>query len=303
MLVTTRKLLKDAQAGGYAVGGFNTNNLEITKAIVEAAVEMSSPVIVQTSSGAIKYAGIEELAGLVKAMARKADVPIALHLDHCTDLKLVGEALGNGYTSIMFDGSGHSFPENVKLTKKAVAMAHRKRVPVEGELGQLKGVEDEIKGRDLLTRPEEAERFVKLTGIDSLAIAIGTSHGAYKFKGTPKLDFERLEHIRNLVDVPLVLHGASGIPEALVKEATKYGAVITGAKGVPDAQIRKAISLGICKINIDSDLRLAFDVAVRRFLKEHPGDIDPRGVLGAAMEKMKEIVISKIKLFGSKGRC
>lgn len=289
-------MLKKAQKAGYAVGAFNTSDLEITQAIVEAASELNSPVIVQASPGAIKYAGLKMLSDIVHDLAAKTKVPVALHLDHGDSLKLVKDCVNSGYTSVMIDGSFLSFEKNVGITKKAVAIAHKKNVPVEAELGQLKN------RKNFYTDADDAAKFVKLTNIDSLAVSIGTSHGAYKFKGESKLDFRRLQEIKNKVTVPLVLHGASGVPEAVLRAAKKYGAKLEGAKGVADRDIRKAVKLGICKVNIDTDLRLAFTAAVRKELFDKPSVFSPREIMGLAREMVKEAVKRKIKLLGSGGK-
>jgi len=265
MLVTNKELLLAAQRGAYAVGAFNIQNLESLLAVVEAAVEEKSPVIVAVTPSAIKYGGLRYLATLVKTAAESASVPMSLHLDHGEDVETVQKCLEAGFTSVMIDGSHLPFKENIALTRRVVELTHPKGVSVEGELGRLAGVEEKtVEEREkVLTDPDEAKEFVRRTGVDALAVSIGTSHGAYKFKGEPKLDFERLRLIREKVDVPLVLHGASSVPQWIIEKATKYGAELTGAKGIPEDHIRKAIELGITKINIDTDLRLAFTATVR----------------------------------------
>lgn len=291
MLTTTKSMLKRAQKEGYAVGAFNTSNLEFTKAIVLAGVKLNSPLIIQTSQKAIKYGGLEELCVLIKTTAKKEKIPIALNLDHGTDLDLIKKCLALGYTSIMFDGSRLDFKKNINLTKKVVSLA--KGIPVEAELGILK------EKSDSLTEPGQAAEFVEKTGIGSLAVAIGTSHGAYKFRGKPKIDLKRLAEIEKLVSVPLVLHGASGVQAEYVNLANKYGAKLKHTQGVPDSQIRKAIKLGICKINIDTDLRITFNAAIRKFLWQTPDVFDTREILGFAIQEMQKVVEKKIKLFGS----
>jgi fructose-bisphosphate aldolase class II len=278
--------------------------LESFLAVVEAAAEEKSPVIVAVTPGAIKYAGLNYLAKLVRSAAESSPVPISLHLDHGEDLETVSKCLEVGFTSVMIDGSHLKFEENVALTKRAVDLVHPKGVSVEGELGRLAGVEEKtVEEREaVLTDPEDAEKFVRLTGVDALAVSIGTSHGAYKFKGEPQLDFERLKLIRERVDVPLVLHGASSVPAWIIEKAAKYGAQLAGAKGIPEEHIKKAISLGITKINIDTDLRLAFTATVREVLTTSPKEFDPRKILGPAKEAMKEVVKGKIHLFGSAGK-
>jgi len=304
MLVTNKDLLLAAKREAYAVGAFNIQNLESFLAVVEAAAEEKSPVIVAVTPGAIKYAGLNYLAELVRIAAESSPVPMSLHLDHGEDIETVSKCLEVGFTSVMIDGSHLKFEENVALTKRVVDLAHHKGVSVEGELGRLAGVEEKtVEEREaVLTDPEDAEKFVRLTGVDALAVSIGTSHGAYKFKGEPKLDFERLKLIRERVDVPLVLHGASSVPAWIIEKAAKYGAQLAGAKGIPEEHIKKAISLGITKINIDTDLRLAFTATVREVLTTSPKEFDPRKILGPAKEAMKEVVKGKMRLFGSAGK-
>ena len=304
MLVTSRELLNAARAKGYAVGAFNINNLESLLAITEASGAESSPVIVAATPSAIMYAGLEYLAAMVKIAEKSVSVPMALHLDHGRDVETVSKCIGMGFTSVMIDGSHLDIEENISLTRRVVGLAHPKSVSVEAELGRLVGVEESTveEKEAILTSPDAAKEFVERTNIDALAVAIGTSHGAYKFKAKPKLDFERLEAIRKMVKVPLVLHGASGVPSWIVEKAKKYGTELGGAKGIPDEQIRKAISLGIAKINIDTDLRLAFVGAIREILVTSPKQFDPRKILGSAKEAMKEVVRSKMRLFGSSSK-
>ncbi|MCS7114394.1 MAG: class II fructose-1,6-bisphosphate aldolase [Nitrososphaerota archaeon] len=304
MLAASRELLLAARREAYAVGAFNIQNLESLLAVVEAAFEERSPVIVAVTPSAIKYGGLRYLTALVKAAAENSPVPISLHLDHGEDVETVCKCLEAGFTSVMIDGSHLPFEDNIALTRRVVELAHPRGVSVEGELGRLAGVEEKaVEEREkVLTDPAEAEEFVKRTGVDALAVSIGTSHGAYKFKGEPKLDFERLRLIREKVEVPLVLHGASSVPQWVVEKATKYGAELTGAKGIPEDHIRKAISMGITKINIDTDLRLAFTATVREVLANSPKEFDPRKILGPAKEAMKEVVKAKMRLFGSSGK-
>jgi len=304
MLVAGGELLLRARREGYAVGAFNIQNLEGLWAVTGAAVEERSPVIVAVSPGAIKYGGLRLLATAVRTVAEDLPVPLALHLDHGEDLETVSKCLEAGFTSVMIDGSHLPFQENVALTRKAVELAHPRGVSVEGELGRLAGMEEKsVEEREaLLTDPAQAEEFVRLTGVDSLAVSIGTSHGAYKFRGEPRLDFERLKLIRERVEVPLVLHGASSVPPWAVEKASRYGAQLQGAKGIPEEHLRRAISLGIAKVNIDTDLRLAFTATVREVLATSPGEFDPRKILGPAREAMKEVVREKMRLFGSSGR-
>ncbi|MBC8588905.1 class II fructose-1,6-bisphosphate aldolase [Paratissierella segnis] len=282
MLVTGKEILLHAQKNGYAVGAFNINNMEIVQAIVEAANELNSPVILQASQGGIKYAGIEYISDLGKTASRLAKVPVTLHLDHGTDFDQVMLCIRNGFSSVMIDGSKFALEENIAYSKKVVEIAHAVGVSVEAELGKIGGTEDHITVSDrdaTFTDPEEARRFVEETKVDSLAIAVGTAHGVYK--GEPKIDFDRIKAIREVVSVPLVLHGSSGVP---------YDA------------LRKAIPLGICKINIDTDIRATFAKSVKNFFVEHPDEIDPRKILGPAREAMKETVKEKIEVFGSVGK-
>lgn len=300
MLATLKKVLEKARKQNYAVGAFNVNNMEILQAIVRGAAKQKSPVILQTSEGAIKYAGINYLKCLVMQAAKEQKIPVVLHLDHGRNLNVIRQAIKNGYTSVMYDGSHLRFEKNVKNTKKVVRLAHSKGVSVEGELGTIGGAEDIIRSKEIIyTEPDKAKEFVERTGIDALAVAIGTSHGAYKFKNKPKLDIARLKTIKQKTRMPLVLHGASGVPDWIVKRAEKYGADLRGAEGVPDSQIRKAVKNGINKINTDTDLRLAFDAAVREFLAKKPKDFDPRHILGHARDLMQKVVEQRIKLFGS----
>lgn len=306
MIFTTLKdVLDAAKAGKYAVGAFNINNLEITKAIAGAAKEERSPVILATSPSAIKYAGIEYLYEIARVTADQAKVPVVLHLDHGTSFDDCVKCIRYGWSSVMYDGSKLPLEENIAMTKKIVEFAHAAGVSVEAELGRLAGVEGHVSvaERDaIFTNPDEAKMFVERTGVDALAVAIGTSHGAYKFKGEANLDFERLEKIEKLVGIPIVLHGASGVPKEVLDKAAKYGAKLPGAAGVPNDAIRKAISLGVAKINIDTDVRLAMTAAIRQVLAEHPDEFDPRKILGPAEDSMREVAKSKMKLFGSSGK-
>ncbi|NLZ39619.1 MAG: class II fructose-1,6-bisphosphate aldolase [Firmicutes bacterium] len=280
--VTLREVLAEAKRGHYAVGAFNTNNMEIVQAIVEAAEEERSPVILQASQGALKYAGIEYITAMVKAAASTVSVPVVLHLDHGTSFEQTMLCLKHGFTSVMFDGSKYPLEENIALTRKVVEVAHAMGASVEGELGKIGGTEDDISvdERDaLFTDPAEAEQFVAETQVDALAVAIGTAHGPYK--GEPVLDFERLADINSRIETPIVLHGASG---------------------VPDASIRKAIETGVQKINIDTELRQAFTRAVQKVVTERPQEYDPRKILGPAKEAMKEVIKTKMRLFGCSGK-
>lgn len=300
MFADTKKLLEKAQRGRYAVGHFNINNMEMVQGIVQAAEKMRSPIILAASEGAIRYAGMEYLFQLAKTASDLSHIPIALHLDHGKDLKLIKKAISSGYSSVMIDASQENFDKNVALTKKVVSWAHHKNVSVEAELGTIGGAEDKIRSRKIIyTDPERAKTFVEQTGCDFLAVAIGTSHGAYKFAGKSSLHQDILQKIKNKVKVPLVLHGASGVPAQIVKEARKYGARLPGVYGVPDPQIKKAIKNGICKINTDTDLRLAFDAAVRKMVKTKAEDFDPRHLLGPARDEVQKVVEQRIRLFGS----
>jgi fructose-bisphosphate aldolase class II len=304
MLVTNRDLLVPATRKAYAVGAFNINNLEAALAVAEAATEEKSPAIVAVTPSAIKYAGLPYLSKIVRTAAESAPVPMSLHLDHGEDFETASKCVAAGFTSVMIDGSHLSFEDNIALTKKVVDMAHPKGVSVEAELGRLAGVEEKTveEKEAILTDPNVAKEFVDRTSVDALAVAVGTSHGAYKFKGEAKLDFERLKTIRDKVDLPLVLHGASSVPAWIIEKAAKYGAQLEGAKGIPEEHIKKAISLGIAKINIDTDLRLAFTAAIREVLTNSPKEFDPRKILGPAKEAMKEVIRGKMRLFGSSGK-
>lgn len=302
MLVSTKSMLKKARKEGYAVGAFNTNNLEFTKAIIKAAEDLKSPVIIQTSTSAIKYAGINEIYRIVSSIAKKAKIPVALHLDHGPDMSWVKKCLNAGYTSVMIDASSFPFKKNVSITKSVVKEAAKFKASVEAELGSLQGIEDEviISSKDaFLTNPEDAFHFVKQTGCDSLAIAIGTSHGPYKFKGKSHLDFKRLKEISAKVKVPLVLHGASAIPKRTILKTKKHGGIIGDAHGLSNADLKKAVKLGICKVNIDSDLRLVFNASLREFLHDNPSIYDPRTILAHTNNAIYEFVKEKIKVLGS----
>jgi len=304
MLVTTKKLLVPARAHKYAVPALNVNDLEAIKAVISAAEKMRSPVIIQTSEGAIEYAGIEYLAAMIR-IAAKGKIPVAMHLDHGKQMSFVKLALTHGYTSVMFDGSALPEKENIRVTKQVVAMAHAKGASVEAEIGAIAGIEDfvSVEEKDAhLTNPQHAADFARVTGCDSLAVAIGTAHGAYKFKGKTHLDIERLKKIAKLVKLPIVLHGASGVMEDVKKIAEHHGAKLGAARGVLDADIVQAIKHGVAKINIDTDLRLAFTAGVREAVDDLPKVIDPRKLLEPANLLMREVAMHKMKLFGSAGR-
>lgn len=298
-LVTTKKMFEKAIKSNYAVGAFNVNNMEIIQGIAEAARKEKSPVILQVSAGARKYAKPSYLTRLVEAAIADTDIDVALHLDHGADFETCRQCINDGFSSVMIDGSKYTFAENVELTKKVVDYAHERGVVVEAELGTLAGVEDDVivDNRDVIyTNPEQAVEFVEKTNVDSLAIAIGTSHGAYKFKGTPRLDFERLEKISKLLpDTPLVLHGASTVMPEYVDLCNQYGAKIPGAQGIPEDMLKKAAEYTICKINIDTDLRLAMTAEIRKYLSEHPDEFDPRKYLSPARDAIKNIVAHKMR--------
>ncbi|HEX9060980.1 MAG TPA: class II fructose-1,6-bisphosphate aldolase [Clostridia bacterium] len=297
-LVTSTEMFKKAYEGGYAIGAFNVNNMEIVQGITEAAKEVNAPLILQVSAGARKYANHTYLMKLIEAAIIETGLPICVHLDHGDTFELCKSCIDGGFTSVMIDGSHHSFEENIKLTKQVVEYAHDKGVVVEGELGRLAGIEDAVNVSDkdaAFTDPDQVEEFVKSTGVDSLAIAIGTSHGAFKFKGEPKLRFDILEEIqKRLPGYPIVLHGASSVIPEFVEKINKYGGNMPGAQGVPEEMLRKAASMAVCKINIDSDLRLAMTGTVREYFATNPSHFDPRQYLAPARTAIKELVKKKI---------
>jgi fructose-bisphosphate aldolase class II len=310
-LVTTKELFQKAYQGKYAIGAFNVNNMEIIQGIFEAAIAEKSPLIIQVSAGARKYARHEYLIHLIQAsleMAKSSgiDLPVVLHLDHGEDFEICKKCIDGGFSSVMIDGSKHSFEENIRLTKEVVEYAHSKGVVVEAELGRLSGVEDDIKvsaADSAYTDPKQAKEFVARSGCDSLAIAIGTSHGAYKFKGDAKLDFKRLAEIESgLPNFPLVLHGASSVPADLVAVCNKYGGKIADSKGVPEDMIAQAAKAGVCKINVDTDLRIALTGAIRKAFAEDPGEFDPRKYLGPARDAIREVVKRKMRIMGCSGK-
>lgn len=308
-LVTSTEMFKKAYEGGYAIGAFNVNNMEIVQGITEAAKEVRSPLILQVSSGARKYANHTYLMKLVEAAIIETDLPICLHLDHGDTYELCKSCIDGGFTSVMIDGSHHPYEENIALTRKVVEYAHDRGVVVEGELGRLAGIEDavNVSAEDAsYTRPEEVEDFVSRTGVDSLAIAIGTSHGAFKFKpGTkPQLRFDILEKIQErLPGYPIVLHGASSVVQEFVTMINENGGNMPGAIGVPEDMLRQAASMAVCKINIDSDLRLAMTGTIRKYFAEHPDHFDPRQYLKPAREAIKQMVKHKIvNVLGSDGK-
>ena len=306
-LVNTEEMFKKAIAENYAIGAFNINNMEFVQAIMDAAANQNSPVILQTSSSALKYARIPYLKKMIEAALEEHDVPVALHLDHGPDFETAKLCVDNGYTSVMIDGSKYDFDENVRLTKQVVDYAHQYGVTVEAEIGRLAGIEDEVNVANddaLYTDPEQAKQFVELTGCDSLAIAIGTSHGAYKFKTTPRFRFDILARVKELLpNTPIVLHGASTVIQEYVQECNKYGAKLDGALGCPDELLHEASMKGVNKINVDTDLRLAMTAGIRKTLVEKPEVFDPRAYLGAGREYIQATVEHKMKdVFGCAGK-
>lgn len=306
-LVTTKDMFEKSMKEHFAIGAFNVNNMEIIQGIVDAAAEENSPVILQASSSAIKYARIGFLRKMIEAALEENDIPIALHLDHGPDFETCKMCIDHGFSSVMIDGSKYDFEENVALTKKVVEYAHNRGVVVEAELGKLAGIEDEVNvaaSDAMFTDPDQAKEFVERTGCDSLTIAIGTSHGAYKFKGEAKLRFDILEKVKEkLPNTPIVLHGASTVIPELVELCNKYGANIPGAKGVPDEMLHEASLRGVSKINVDTDLRLAMTGAIRKALIENPEVFDPRKYMQPARELIKETVQHKIRdVFGSSNK-
>lgn len=298
-LITSKEMFAKALNADYAVGAFNVNNMEIIQGIVDAACEENAPLILQVSAGARKYAKPAYLIKLVEAAIIDTGLDICLHLDHGEDFEICKKCIDDGFTSVMIDGSKHEFEENIRITKQVVDYAHNRGVVVEAELGRLAGIEDAVNvdaRSATFTDPEEAAEFVERTGVDSLAIAIGTSHGAFKFKGDPYLDFERLKEINKLIpNTPLVLHGASTVLPEFVKLCNDYGGKIPGAKGVPEEMILEAVKYGVCKVNIDTDLRLAMTAEIRRHFVENPADFDPRKYLGPARDAIKKMVKHKIR--------
>lgn len=306
-LITTKGMFEKSMKEGFAIGAFNINNMEIIQGIVDAAQKQNSPVILQASSGAIKYARIKYLMKMVEAAVEETNIPIAIHLDHGPDFETCKMCIDNGFTSVMIDGSKYSFEENVALTKKVVDYAHERGVVVEAELGQLAGIEDDVNVSEedaKYTDPDQAKEFVERTGCDSLAIAIGTSHGAYKFKGEARLRMDILKQVKEKIpNTPIVLHGASTVIPELVETCNSYGGDIPGAKGVPDEILHEASLSGVSKINVDTDLRLAFTGEIRKSLAENPSAFDPRKYLTPAREKITEVVEHKIRdVFGSSNK-
>jgi fructose-bisphosphate aldolase class II len=298
-------MYEPANKQGYAIGHFNVNNMEFVQAVMEAAEELKSPAILAVSTSALKYGGFDYLINLIKVGAGKVSVPIALHLDHGATIEDAAKCIEAGFTSVMIDASHEPFEENIRITGEVVAMAHPKHIAVEAELGRLGGIEDDVSVDEreaFLTDPDQAVQFVRKTGCDALAVAVGTSHGAYKFKGEAKLAFDRIAQIKKLTGIPLVLHGASGVSQELIDRAQKYGAQLPGAKGVPVEAYKQAITLGINKINIDTDLRLGWLGTVREVLAQSPKEFDPRKILGPARATVKAIAAEKMRIFGSAGK-
>ena len=296
-LIGTTEMFARAYKEGYAVGAFNVNNMEIIQGIMEAAQEEKAPLILQVSAGARRYAGQTYIKKLIEAALVETDHPLALHLDHGQDFEICKQCIDGGFSSVMFDGSHLDFEENIKITKQVVEYAHERGVVVEAELGRLAGVEDDVQSDEsIYTDPDQAVEFVERTGCDSLAIAIGTSHGAYKFTGEARLDFDRLEKISNMLpEYPIVLHGSSSVPQEFVEMANKYGGDIGSARGVPEELLRKAATYGVCKINIDTDIRLAMTANIRKHFAENPSHFDPRQYLKPARQAVKDMVQHKIK--------
>ena len=305
-LITSKSLFEKAYDKNYAIGAFNVNNMEIIQGIVDAAKEERSPLILQVSAGARKYANPIYLKKLIEAAVEDTDLPIVLHLDHGESFEICKQCVDDGFTSVMIDASHHTLDENIAITKKVVEYAHAHGVVVEAELGRLAGIEDAVNVSEkdaVYTNPDQAQEFAEKTGVDSLAVAIGTSHGAYKFKGEPTLDFERLEAIAAKVPgLPLVLHGASTVLPEYVELCNRYGGQIAGSRGVPEPMISQAASHGVCKVNIDTDLRLAMTAAIRKELFEDPSNFDPRKYMGPGRDAIKNMVRHKIRnVLGSSG--
>ncbi len=306
-LVTSTEMFKNAYEGGYAIGGFNVNNMELLQAIVEAGNEEKSPLILQVSAGARKYANPTYLIKLVEAAIATTDIPIVLHLDHGDSFEMCKSCVDDGFTSVMIDASKYPFEKNIEITAQVVEYAHSKGVVVEAELGKLAGIEDAVNVAEkdaAFTNPEEVAEFVEKTHVDSLAIAIGTSHGAFKFKGEPRLDFDRLHRIEKMIPgFPIVLHGSSSVPQEFVAKCNEYGGALPGAQGVPENMLREAAKSAVCKINIDTDLRLVMTATIREVFATSPAEFDPRKYLGPGRSAVKELVRHKlIDVLGSAGK-
>ena len=304
MLVNPKQYLVRARREGWALGGFNVYNLESARAVITAGEELAAPLLVQTSEGAVKHAGLENIVAIVRQLAGRTQAPVALHLDHGKSVALARAAVDAGYTSVMIDASRESFDENVRETRAIVASAHARGVHVEAELGTLGGIEDvgEQSVRSMLTDPDQAVRFAAETDVDALAVAIGTSHGAYKFKGAPRLDFDRLHDIASRIAQPIVLHGASSMPQDVIQFAERYGATLPHAQGIPPEFIKKAVTMGIAKVNTDSDLRLAALGRLRQVLGERPDLFNLYELMGEVEEAMRRATIDRIRLLGSAGK-
>ena len=304
MLVNPKEYLGRARREGWALGGFNVFDLESARAVIDAGDELAAPLLVQTSEGAVKHAGLDSMVAIVRLLAARTKAPVALHLDHSRSVKLTREAIDAGYTSVMIDASRESFDENVRETRDVVAYAHNRGVHVEAELGTLGGIEDvgERLGRSTLTDPEQAVRFAATTGVDALAVAVGTSHGAYKFKGEPQLDFDRLRAIAARIEQPIVLHGASSLRQDQIAFAEHYGAKLEHAQGIPPEFIRKAVTMGVAKVNTDSDLRLAALGRLRQVLTERPDLFNLYELMGSVEEAIRSATAERIRLLGSNGK-
>jgi len=310
-LTSTKPMFQAAYDGGFAIGAFNVNNMELLQGIIGAAMEKNAPLILQISRGARKYANMKYLRALIDVAVEESALPVAIHLDHGDDFEICKQCVDEGFTSVMIDGSHHPFEENIELTKRVCDYAHDHEpyVTVEAELGKLGGIEEDVVGvaeEDIgkfLTDPDQAVEFVERTGCDSLAVACGTSHGAYKFKHEPKLAFDLLEELtRRLPGVPLVMHGSSSVPQELIEQINKYGGSMPNAMGVPEEAIGKAVKFGVCKVNIDTDLRLSMTAAIRKVFAETPSEFDPRKYLGPAREQVKELVAHKLDVLGCAGK-
>lgn len=304
-LISLIDMYKPANEQSYAIGAFNVNNMEFVQSALEAAEEQKSPIILSASTSALKYGSFDYLINLVKTGAAMVSVPVALNLDHGATIEDAEKCINAGFTAVMIDASHEEFEENIRITAEVVKMAKPKNICVEAELGRLGGIEDDVNVEDkdaFLTDPDQAEEFVKRSGCNSLAVAVGTSHGAYKFKGEAKLAMSRIADIKMRTGIPLVLHGASGVDQETVARAIKFGADLPGAKGVPDEAYREAISLGINKINIDTDLRLTWVASVRQVLHDSPKVFDPRKILGPARAEVKEVIKKKMEIIGSAGK-
>ncbi len=303
MLTNLNQILPPARRNRYAVGHFNTSNLEITQAIIRAGEELNSPVIIGVSEKAIRYAGLNQIGNIVLELAKKSRIPVVLHLDHGLTFEIVQSCIKSGFTSVMIDASSLPYKENLRLTKRVVSYAHKRNVSVEAELGRLSGIEDDLEAQSAIyTNPMEAKRFVIESGCDALAVAIGTSHGAYKFKGKPLLRIDILKEIAREVKIPLVLHGASGVKRRWINYANRFGANIKDTSGIPDRLIREAIENGISKVNVDTDIRIAFTAGVREYITKNPTDFDPRNIISHAQKMVEKVVTERIILFGSRGR-